>query len=320
MIIILVIFFHIIIFQWLTRKKKNVDGKHVVVTGGSSGIGLWVAINAVRKGADVTIVARNVRILEKAVAVIKENCIRDDQKVEYYSLDLSKEHEIIEKGFNDIEAKLGDIYMLVNCAGQALCGVIEDVKPEDARFLMNLNYFGTLYPIQYVLPKMKVKKDGIIVLTSSQAGLMGIYGLGPYSAAKFALRGLAEALSMETKHLGINVTLGLPADTDTPGFANEQKSKPKITQEICSGGGLFKPEDVGKKLFEDALKGNFFSILGFESWILSILCVGMSPWKNPLLGILQSYVMGALRMISFVIQWNFGRIVKKYYQPKEKTN
>lgn len=60
---------------------------------------------------------------------------------------------------------------------------------------------------------MKANKDGIIVLTASQAGLLGIYGLGAYSASKFALRGLAEALSMETKHLGINVTLALPADT-----------------------------------------------------------------------------------------------------------
>ena len=122
------------------------------------------------------------------------------------------------------------------------------------------------------------------------------------------------------KHHGINITVGLPADTDTPGFANEQKSKPKITHEICSGGGLFKPEDVGKKLLDDALKGNFFSILGVESWVLSILCVGMSPWKNPLLGFFQCYLMGLLRMIGFLIQWNFYRIVRKYDKPKEKSN
>jgi 3-dehydrosphinganine reductase len=246
--------------------------------------------------------------------------VRDDQRVEKFSLDLSKEHTVIGKAFDEIEKKLGDIYMLVNCAGMAICGTIEDIKPEDARFLIDLNYLGTFYPIQHVLPKMKARKDGIIVLTSSQGGLMGIYGLGAYSAAKFAVRGLAEALAMETKMFSINVTLGLPADTDTPGFANEQKSKPKITQEICGSGGLFKPEQVGKKLFEDALKGNFFSILGFESWILSILCVGMAPWKNPLLGLLQCYVMGPLRMISFVIQWNFQRIARKYYQSKEKAN
>lgn len=253
---------------------------------------------------------------EKAVNVIREHCVRAEQKIEFYSLDLTKGHEIINKAFAEIEKKSGDIYMLINCAGMAICGVIEDIKPDDAKFLVDLNYLGTFYPIQYVLPKMKANRDGIIVLTSSQGGLIGIYGLGAYSATKFALRGLAEALAMETKHYGINVTLALPADTDTPGFENEQKSKPQATKEICSGGGLFKPEQVAKKLIDDALSGNFFSILGLESWILSILCCGMSPWKNPLLGMLQFYTMGPLRMISFAIQWNFARIAKKYQKSK----
>lgn len=257
-------------------------------------------------------------LVEKAVAVIKENA-RTDQKIEYRSLDLATGAEPIEKVFAEIEEKSGDIYMLVNCAGMAICGTIEDTSPEDAKFMMDLNYFGTFYPTRYVLPKMKARKDGIIVLTSSQAALVGIYGLGAYSAAKFALRGLAETVYMETKHLGISVTLSLPADTDTPGFANEEKSKPKETKEISGAGGLFKPEDVAKGLIKDALKGNFFSIVGFESWILSLLCVGMSPWKNPLLGLLQFYTMGPLRLIGMLVQWNFGRIVKKHHNQKLKS-
>lgn len=102
------------------------------MTGGSSGIGLWVAIYAARMGADVTIVARKVKLLgkldphpvpsvsyqsvyiqfiEKAVAVIKENA-RADQKIEYRSLDLAGGVEAIEKTFSEIEQKSGDIYML----------------------------------------------------------------------------------------------------------------------------------------------------------------------------------------------------------------
>ena len=253
------------------------------------------------------------------MTVIKENCPRDDQKIEFRSLDLTSNADKIDEAFKQIEEVSGDIYMLVNCAGMAICGTIEETKSADAKFLMDLNYFGTFYPIRYVLPKMKAQKDGIIVLTSSQAGLLGIYELGAYSAAKFALRGLAETVYMETKHLGINVTLALPADTDTPGFKNEEKSKPQETKEICGGGGLFKPEQVAQKILSDALKGNFFSILGFESWILSLLCCGMSPWKNPLLGLLQFYTMGPLRLIGMLIQFNFARIVKKIHNAKEKS-
>lgn len=257
-------------------------------------------------------------MLEKATAVIKE-ASSSDQKIEYRSLDLTKGFENINRVFAEIEEKSGDIYMLVNCAGMAICGTIEETKPEDAKFMMDLNYFGTFYTIQYVLPKMKARKDGIIVITSSQGGLLGIYGLGAYSATKFALRGLAETVSMETKHLGINVTLALPADTDTPGFTNEEKSKPKETKDICGSGGLFKPQDVAKSILKDALKGSFFSIVGFESWILSLLCCGMSPWKNPLLSLFQFYTMGPLRLVGIMIQWNFERIVKKYHYAKEKS-
>lgn len=256
---------------------------------------------------------------EKAVQIIKNECIYGDQKINYKSLDLVQDYETIAAAFEELEEQVGDIYMLVNCAGMAICGTVEEMAPEDVKFMMDLNYFGTYFPIKYVLPKMKANKDGIIVLTSSQAGLLGIYGYGAYAATKFALRGLAETIAMETKHLGITVTLALPADCDTPGFANEEKSKPIETKIISGSGGLAQPEDVARKIFKDALKGDFFSIMGLESWILSILCVGMSPWKNPLLCMLQFYLMGPLRLLGLVIQWNFSRIVRKCHNSKEKT-
>lgn len=143
--------------------------------------------------------------------------------------------------------------MLVNCAGQAICGTIEDMSMKDSEFMMDLNFFGTFKTIKYVLPKMKAAGDGIIVLTSSQGGLLGLYGYGAYAAAKFALRGFAETLAMETSNKGIYVTLSLPADTDTPGFEIENKSKPEITKILSEAGGLAKPEDVAKQVLYDAL-------------------------------------------------------------------
>lgn len=113
--------------------------------------------------------------------------------------------------------------------------------------------------------------------------------------------------------------VALPADVDTPGFANEQKTKPEETKEISSSGGLFKPEVVAERILKDALKGSFFSICGLESWLITLMCCGMSPWKNPLLGLLQFYTMGPLRMIGFLVQWNFGRIVRKHHKSQQKT-
>lgn len=72
--------------------------------------------------------------------------------------------------------------------------------------MMDLNYFGTYYPTRHCLAKMKQRKSGTIVITASQAALMGIYGYGAYTAAKFALRGLAETIAMEASHCGVSVS------------------------------------------------------------------------------------------------------------------
>lgn len=311
-------FVHFLVFYLVTRKSRtNIRGKHVVVTGGSSGIGLWAAMECVRLGANVTIVARNVKLLEKAKEQLLEAKVREDQTVEYRSIDVAKSYEEVKGGLEEVEKTSGPIFMLVNCAGMAICGTVEDTSVEDAKQLMDVNYFGTFYATRFVLGKMKAAKEGIIVITASQAALVGIYGYGAYAASKFALRGLAETIAMEAKHCGVSVTLALPADTDTPGFERENESKPLETKIISGSGGLAKPEDVGRKIVHDALDGSFFSILGIESWILSLMCVGMAPWKSLFLCIIQFYLLGPLRLIGVLIQWNFQRIIKKCAKDKQ---
>uniref|UniRef100_A0A182JEX5 3-dehydrosphinganine reductase n=1 Tax=Anopheles atroparvus TaxID=41427 RepID=A0A182JEX5_ANOAO len=310
---------HGLIFYFLTRKKRIIKGKHVVVTGGSSGIGLWAAIECVRLGAHVTIIARKVSLLEKALEELEKYRVRDTQKIQFRSLDLAQNYAAVTGTLDELERLVGPVYMLVNCAGMAICGTVEDTSIEDAHRLMDVNYFATFYPTRHVLPKMKAAGDGIIVITASQAALVGIYGYGAYAASKFALRGLAETIAMEASHRGVSVTLALPADTDTPGFENENRTKPEETKIISGSGGLAKPEDVGRRIVQDALKGSFFSILGLESWVLSILCVGMAPWKGPLLCFVQFYLLGPLRLIGLLLQWNFRRIVKACAKRRQQT-
>lgn len=68
---------------------------------------------------------------------------------------------------------MGPIYMLVNCAGTAICGKIEDTTIDNLKWMINLNLMGTYYCTKAVIPRMKSAKDGIIVITSSQAALLG---------------------------------------------------------------------------------------------------------------------------------------------------
>lgn len=205
---------HIAIYLWLSKKPlRSIRDRHVVITGGSSGIGLWAAIHCVKLGAHVTIVARDVKKLESAVEKVKSHRINDEQKIQYLSLDLSKSYDIVKNALGTLEEEIAPIYMLLNCAGGAICGRVDEISPDDAVYLMNINYYAVYYPTRYVLTKLKETGDGIITITGSQASLMGIYGLGPYAAAKFALRGLAETIAMEVSNTNISITLALPADT-----------------------------------------------------------------------------------------------------------
>lgn len=214
LVVAFLVIVHIAIYLWVSKKPlRSIRDRHVVITGGSSGIGFWIAVNCVKLGAHVTIIARSVEKLESALEKIKSHRINEKQLIQYRSIDLSKNYGDVEKSLSALEEEIAPIYMLVNCAGGAICGRVDEMSPDDAVYLMNINYYSVYYPTRYVLTKLKQTGDGIITITASQASLLGIYGYGPYAAAKFALRGLAETIAMEVSNTNISITLALPADT-----------------------------------------------------------------------------------------------------------
>ncbi|KAK4872239.1 hypothetical protein RN001_016363 [Aquatica leii] len=294
-LLIPVIFFVILKKIFCTERSKSIANRHVVITGGSSGIGRSVAILAAKEGAHVTIIARDIDKLKLAEVDVKKACINNEQQIQCISLDVTNS-EAIQKVFNEIDAT-NPIYMLVNCAGKAVCGKLEDMSTDDIKSVVNLNLFGTVFPTQCVIPKMKSRKEGIIVISASQAALIGIFGMSVYTASKYALRGFAEAIDMELHPYEVTVTVAVPPDTDTPGFENENKSKPEETMLISNTGGLFNPDVVAGQLLKDALKGKFFSYVGFESFICTNLSVGMtrSTFSDALI---QAFIMGPIRIIS----------------------
>lgn len=234
------------------EKQKSVENKHVVITGGSSGIGKALAIEAVKRGAHVTILARDISKLNTAHNEIAKHRQNADQKVTPLSVDVSN-YKDVEKVLKNLDSNLAPIYMLANCAGFAKAAKLEDTTPEQIAQQMQVNYFGTVYPIRSIIAEMKARNEGVIVLTSSQAGLLGIFGFTAYSASKFALRGFAEALDMEVRPCNISVTVSLPPDTDTPGYIMENQGKPKETFVISEAAKLYQPEEVAIKLLDDAL-------------------------------------------------------------------
>ncbi|XP_014209070.1 3-ketodihydrosphingosine reductase [Copidosoma floridanum] len=301
-----------------SRQKGLLYKKNVIVTGGSSGIGKCVAILAAQEGANVIIIARNLEKLTMAQSEILEAC-RDKktQQIEGISMDISLDYGRVLTAIDELENRLGPIYMLVNCAGTAVCGKIEDTTSDMFNLLLQLNLAGSYYCTKAVVPKMKQAREGRIVLVGSQASLLGVFGYTAYSATKFAIRGLAEALAMELTPHNVFVTLSLPPDTDTPGFEVEEETKPMETKLISNACGLMQPEDVAKKLFYDALDGKFFSTIGMESYLVTTVCAGMSPYSSLSELALQVLLMGPFRIVSAFLLYSFRNIVTKCMNDRE---
>jgi len=302
--------------------------KHIIITGGSSGIGLSIAELCVTEYLphlqQLTILARGTRQLETAQKHLEqliETMHRQNNnkevgaskpKVHILSLDVSIASDVSTKIAAYIQT-FGTPTMLLNVAGTSAAGAMEDIDIETYQHLMNVNYFGTVNITKSILPHMKKQRVGAIAFTSRAAGQIGLFGYTAYSPTKFALRGLAEALAMEVRPYNISVTVVYPADTDTPGYSieNEPGKKPKETMLLEQAGGLFQPMDVARKVVSATVKGHDSVWFGLEGWMLTTLTAGMSPVTSFADALGQVFLMSVLRFISLFYLMDFDNKIRK---------
>nr|XP_022340284.1 3-ketodihydrosphingosine reductase-like [Crassostrea virginica] len=316
LILCIVVFFVLSIL--LSPKKIDLQGSHVLITGGSSGIGKALAIEAVKRGANVAIIARNEKKLADAKQEI-ESYIKDKNKQRVFStsVDITKNAELVKEAVNKAEVELGPVTILINNAGSAVAGNFEETSFEQFQRMMEFNFLGGVNVTKAAIKRMKENNKGRIVFISSQAGQVGVFGYTAYSASKFALRGFAESLQMEVKPFNIYVTMAFPPDTDTPGLAEENKSKPKETLLISDTVGLFSPSDVAKSVLRDTVNGKFLSYVGMDGWLLCNLSSGMSPATSITDLLQQIFTMGLFRFICQFYLFHFDRIIKKCKEEKD---
>lgn len=112
-------------------------------------------------------------------------------------MDVTQNYEESKKQFTDLEASVAPVDILVNCAGSAECATLENASEANYRRMLDLNVMGTVLPTKVIAEGMKQRRDGVIIITASQAALLGIYGLGAYCTSKWALRGFAQTLHQE---------------------------------------------------------------------------------------------------------------------------
>ena len=308
----------VLVYAKSTRKKLDIKDKHVLITGGSRGIGRALAFEAIKMGANVTIVARDIEVLEKCKVDLLKSLPSSSQKIMAFSADVRNDTSTLEQIVTEAEEELGPLFMLVNCAGTSISRRFEETHIEDFKRMLHINFLGSVSMTKAILPSMKSRKEGIVVFVSSIAGLTGIYGYSAYSASKFAILGLAEALCMEVSPFNINICVLFPPDTDTPGFEVEQTGKPRETQLISESAGLFSAETVAKAALNDALSGKFASTVGIESFMVRTVCSGMLPVTDYIELALQIILMPLFRIISAAFLLASNRIVLAEHKRSQK--
>lgn len=243
---------------------KPYQNKLVLISGGSSGIGLALAKHLASKGANIWIMARRVDQLEAACDEIKGARKSSDQMVGTLSVDISNREQVFSTLAN-FTLQNGTPDYLVNSAGITYPGLFEDLSPEIFDQMMNVNVLGTVNVIKAILPGMIQKKSGHIIILGSGAGFIGTIGYSAYGASKFALRGLADVLRVELKPHGIQVSFVAPGDTQTPQLDYENKFKPAITRAFVGNNSKVQSaEYVAEVIARDVARGRYMITPGFD--------------------------------------------------------
>lgn len=241
-------------------KLSDFKGKLVFLVGGSSGIGQAIAKRIVKAGGDIILFARNEGNLSETCRKLHGMKLRESQIIEYSPLDIA-DHDQVDHVMQSQVEQFGIPDVLINCAGRAIPRYTEDIHIDQFDETFRVNLYGCRNTIHALLPHMK-KRGGLIVNTSSLAGLIGVFGLTDYSASKFALIGYSEALRSELKQHKIDVKVLCPPDTDTPGFHEENKTKPLETHAVSGTAKLLTSEQVAEAFFKELPRNKLLIVPG----------------------------------------------------------
>lgn len=244
--------------------------KLVFVTGGSSGIGLEIARRAAAQGADIWLLARRQDVLETALESVHAAALRSEQRFGMTCVDLSQPEQAFPALDNAIrQAGVPDV--LVNAAGAAHPGYVEQLDPAIFRWMMDANYFATVHAVKAVLPGMMSRRSGHIINISSAAGFLGVFGYTAYGASKFAVAGFSEALRAEMKRYHIRVSIAYPSDTKTPQLEYENRFKPPETKALSGTSAPLEAGQVARAIVQQAQAGRYAIFTSLDMRLIYLL-------------------------------------------------
>jgi 3-dehydrosphinganine reductase len=243
---------------------------------------LALANELAEQGANVWLIARRKDVLESAYKALPA---ATGQKHGMVSADVTNWGQV-ESAVAKVIREAGLPDLLINCAGLAHPGYVQEIPIEVFHQMMDLDYFGTINMVKALLPGMLERGSGHIVNISSAAGFLAPFGYSAYSPAKYAVRGFSDVLRLELKPLGLRVSVAFPPDMDTPGMANENKTKPFETSEAFSS-TLVPAGPVARSILNGVRRGKYILLPGFETrmyyYLVFLLGNGIYPLVDMML-------------------------------------
>ncbi|KAK6850158.1 hypothetical protein PG995_013991 [Apiospora arundinis] len=295
-----------------------VDGKTILVTGATEGMGRCAARQLAAKGANVIVVSRNVTRLEETVAEIKSAAKNPQtQRFHHISADVSKPdyaRSLIAEAVAWNNGKSLDIVWCI--AGKSTPDFWFEAPLSLSREQMDINYWGSAEMAHAILREWcapdapVVPEPKHLIFTASVVAFFPVIGYGPYSPPKAALRALADSLVQELEIYPQNVKVHVvfPGGIKSPGFDRENQTKPEITKIIEADDPVQTPEEVAFKAIQGLENGNYFITVGLLGSFLKWGAMGGSPRNS---WIVDS-VLGGITQLAwmFALPDIYGKIRK----------
>ncbi|TCR92113.1 SDR family oxidoreductase [Rhizobium sp. BK376] len=250
---------------------------HVIITGGSSGIGLAIAKLYASRRAQISLLARNANRLEMARAELVTACGLDASHIHIVSVDVASAGDI-SQAIAACERAFGPCDVLVASAGNVEPCAFDEMSSDIFDEQITTNLLGTVNAVRAVYGKMKANRSGRIMMISSGAAFIGIYGYTAYCASKAALIGFAEALQAEATASGVEVGICFPPDTLTPQYFREMSLRPIQAEAVIGKVKPWTAADVAKKIVAGLDRGAPRIYFGFSIRALAYFGAWIKPF------------------------------------------
>ncbi|KAK8867746.1 3-ketodihydrosphingosine reductase gsl-3 [Apiospora arundinis] len=321
---------------WFGYNHMPVEGRTILMTGGSEGTGISAARIFARKGANVVIVSRTQAKLDEAIKSIKaEAKSPDTQRFHAIAADVAKpgyaERVIADAtDWND-----GQPPEIVWCLAGLSTPMLwtEEEAMKAARYNMNVNYWGSAEMSQaimraWLLPRQEAKQTSTaqsrpaakhIIFTGSVLSTFSLAGHGTYAPSKFAVRALADALVQEVRiypDIPIQVHLVLPNSITTAGYERENATKPQVTQELEGADTPQSADEVAGLSIAGLEKGRYFVTTSFVGNLMRWSAMGNSPRNHWFIDTLMGSI---LPLIMLYVTWDMNKTISSWTKKHKQS-